>query len=74
MTEAQQRLADVRAAIQEIITKGQALTKGDRKLERARLDSLQALESQYEAAVEAESARSGRRPRAFRLYSAGKGV
>ncbi|MFR0690231.1 hypothetical protein [Pseudomonas sp. AU12215] len=74
MTDAQQRLADVRAAIQEIINKGQAFTKGDRKLERARLDILQALESQYEAAVEAEAARGGRRPRAFRLYSAGKGV
>lgn len=74
MTEAQQRLADVRAAIHDILTKGQAITKDGRKLERAQLSSLRMLESQYVADVDTETARSGRRPRAFRLYSGGKGV
>ncbi|KSW28451.1 MULTISPECIES: gpW family head-tail joining protein [unclassified Pseudomonas] len=74
MTDAQQRLADVRAAIHDILTQGQAITKDGRKLERAQLASLRMLESQYVADVGAESALSGRRSRVARLYHAGKGV
>lgn len=73
MTEAQQRLADVRAAIHDILTKGQAITKDGRKLERAQLASLRMLESQYVADAGQESALSGRRSRVCRLYPAGKG-
>ncbi|PJI50794.1 MAG: preprotein translocase subunit SecA [Pseudomonas sp.] len=74
MTDAQQRLADVRAAIHDILTKGQAITKDGRKLERAQLSSLRMLEGQYVADVDMETARNVRRSRAFRLYSGGKGV
>ncbi|WP_374992263.1 gpW family head-tail joining protein, partial [Pseudomonas aeruginosa] len=74
MTEAQQRLADVRAAIHDILTKGQTITKDGRKLERAQLASLRMLESQYVADAGQESALSGRRSRVCRLYPAGKGV
>lgn len=74
MTEAQQRLADVRSAIHDILTKGQAVTKDGRKLERAQLASLRMLESQYVADVNQEAMSSGRRSRAVRLYHAGKGT
>jgi hypothetical protein len=74
MTEAQQRLADVRAAIHDILTKGQTVTKDGRKLERAQLASLRMLESQYVTDVNQESMSSGGRSRSIRLYHAGKGT
>lgn len=72
MATAQQRLDEVRAAISEILSKGQSVSKGDRRLDRARLESLRDLESQYEADVARES-RAGQ-PRQIRLYSRGKGA
>lgn len=47
MTEAQQRLADVRAAIKDILEKGQSVRKDGRELRRADLASLRMLEAQY---------------------------
>jgi len=62
MTEAQQRLADVRAAIKDILEKGQSVRKDGRELRRADLDSLRALEAQYVREVAAEQrARRGAR-------------
>lgn len=54
MTEAQQRLADVRAAIKDILEKGQSVRKDGRELRRADLGSLRALEAQYTRDVAAE--------------------
>ncbi|MEE4461284.1 hypothetical protein V2S84_03910 [Azotobacter chroococcum] len=54
MTEAQQRLADVRAAIKDILEKGQSVRKDGRELRRADLGSLRALEAQYVRDVTAE--------------------
>jgi len=72
MASAQQRLDEVRASIKEILDKGQSVSKGDRRLDRAALASLRALESQYEADAARES-RAGQ-PRQVRLYSRGKGA
>ena len=72
MSTAQQRLDEVRAAISDILKKGQSVRKGDRQVDRAQLASLQMLEEQYAAAAEQE-ARVGR-PRQVRLYSSGKGA
>lgn len=64
MTEAQQRLANVRAAIKDILEKGQSIRKDGRELRRADLDSLRALEAQYGRDVAAEQlARRGARNR-----------
>lgn len=64
MTEAQQRLADVRAAIKDILEKGQSVRKDGRELRRADLGSLRALEAQYVRDVTAEQlARRGARNR-----------
>ncbi|TBW07892.1 hypothetical protein E0E52_10585 [Azotobacter chroococcum] len=54
MTEAQQRLADVRAAIKDILEKGQSIRKDGRELRRADLGSLRTLETQYAKDVAAE--------------------
>lgn len=54
MTEAQQRLADVRAAIKDILEKGQEVRRGDRQLKRGELESLRTLEAQYARDVAAE--------------------
>ena len=54
MTETQQRLADVRAAIKDILEKGQSVRKDGRELRRADLASLQALEAQYARDATAE--------------------
>ena len=69
MSEAQQRLADVRASIKDILDNGQSVRKGDRQLDRAQLASLRMLEEQY-----AKQAAAGGRPRVTRLYSRGKGI
>lgn len=72
MASAQERLDEVRASIQDILTKGQSVSKGDRRLDRAALASLRMLEEQYAA----EAAREARvdRPRQIRLYTRGKGA
>lgn len=72
MSTAQQRLDEVRAAISDILKKGQSVRKGDRQVDRAQLASLRMLEEQY-AAVAEQEARAGR-PRQVRLYSRGKGA
>lgn len=61
MTEAQQRLAEVRASISQILTSGQRIRKADREVHRAELASLRILEEQYSKQVSQESAlRRGR--------------
>ncbi|AHH52636.1 preprotein translocase subunit SecA [Pseudomonas aeruginosa YL84] len=74
MSTAQQRLDEVRVAIQDILKKGQSVRKGDRQVDRAQLASLRILEQQYAAAAAQEAAANNRRSRQVRLYSAGKGV
>jgi len=54
MTEAQQRLDDVRAAIRDILEKGQSIRKDGRELRRADLNSLRTLEAQYVRDVASE--------------------
>ncbi|MGE8187950.1 hypothetical protein [Pseudomonas sp. NPDC086278] len=56
MTDAQQRLAEVRAAISDVLKKGQRLRRGDRELYRAELNSLRLLEQQYAKEVALEQA------------------
>jgi hypothetical protein len=72
MASAQQRLDEVRASIKELLEKGQSVSKGDRRLDRASLASLRMLEDQY-AAEAARESRVGQ-PRQIRLYSRGKGA
>ncbi|WP_010490763.1 hypothetical protein [Pseudomonas sp. S9] len=74
MTDAKQRLADVRASIKQILETGQSIQKGDRRLDRAALASLRILETQYAEAAAQEAAISSRRPRITRLFSKGKGI
>ncbi|WP_236211338.1 hypothetical protein [Metapseudomonas otitidis] len=62
-TEAEQRLAEVRQAIKEVMSKGQRLRKGDREIQRAELASLRVLENQYLNQVTTEKARSSGRNR-----------
>lgn len=54
MTDAQQRLAEVRAAISDVLKKGQRLRRADRELYRAELNSLRLLEQQYAREVALE--------------------
>ncbi|MFP6861246.1 hypothetical protein [Pseudomonas sp.] len=56
MTEAQQRLADVRASIKAILEKGQRVRRGDREVQRAELASLRILEAQVAKEVANENA------------------
>ncbi len=72
MASAQQRLDEVRASIKELLEKGQSVSKGDRRLDRASLASLRMLEEQY--AVEAARESRDGRPRQIRLYSRSKGA
>lgn len=72
MSTAQQRLDEVRAAISEILAKGQSVRKGDRQIDRAQLASLRMLEAEY-ATQAAREAGAGR-PKQIRLYSKGKGA
>lgn len=62
-TEAEQRLAEVRQAIKEVMSKGQRLRKGDREIQRAELASLRVLENQYLNQVTTELARNRGRNR-----------
>lgn len=72
MATAQQRLDEVRAAINDILTKGQSVRKGDRQVDRAQLASLRMLEAEYATDAAREAAIG--RPRQVRLYSRGKGA
>lgn len=72
MATAKQRLEEVRAAISDILRKGQSVRKGDRQVDRAELASLRMLEEEYANQAEQES-RAGK-PRQVRLYSSGKGA
>ena len=72
MSTAQQRLDGVRAAIDEILQKGQSMRKGDRQIDRAELASLRILEQQYADQASREAPIT--RPRQTRLYSKGKGA
>jgi hypothetical protein len=63
MTDAQQRLAEVRAAISDVLKKGQRLRRADRELYRAELNSLRLLEQQYAKAVALEQAQQQGRGR-----------
>lgn len=74
MSNAQQRLDDVRAAIKDILEKGQSIRKGDRQVDRAQLASLRILEEQYVDQAAKEIAASSTRPRISRLFSRGKGI
>lgn len=56
MTEAQQRLAEVRASIKAILEKGQRVRRGDREVQRAELASLRILEAQVAKEVANENA------------------
>lgn len=72
MASAKQRLDEVRAAISDILNKGQSVRKGDRQIDRAQLASLRMLEDQY--AVQAEQEALVGRTRQVRIYSRGKGA
>ncbi|MDN7142705.1 hypothetical protein KC131_18820 [Pseudomonas sp. JQ170] len=63
MTEAQQRLAEVRAAISAVLKNGQRLRRADREVQMAELNSLRLLEKQYSEQVAAEAAALQRRGR-----------
>ncbi|WP_110969280.1 hypothetical protein [Pseudomonas huaxiensis] len=56
MTEAQQRLAEVRAAISAVLKNGQRLRRADREVQMAELNSLRLLEKQYADQVAQEQA------------------
>ncbi|MGJ7475111.1 hypothetical protein ACSFEV_15190 [Pseudomonas fulva] len=63
MTEAQQRLAEVRAAISAVLKNGQRLRRADREIQLAELNSLRLLEKQYADQVALEQAARARRGR-----------
>lgn len=56
MTEAQQRLDEVRAAISRVLKNGQRLRRQDREVQLAELNSLRLLEKQYAEQVAQERA------------------
>ncbi|WIE52576.1 hypothetical protein [Pseudomonas sp. GM17] len=56
MTDAQQRLAEVRAAISRVLKNGQRLRRQDREVQLAELNSLRLLEKQYAEEVATEQA------------------
>lgn len=58
MTEAEQRLAEVQAAISRILSTGQIVRKGDRSVQYAELASLQKQEGQLQQQI--ATARRGR--------------
>ncbi|WP_060482048.1 hypothetical protein [Pseudomonas sp. NBRC 111119] len=63
MTEAEQRLAEVRAAISAVLKNGQRLRRADREVQLAELNSLRLLEKQYADQVALEQAARARRGR-----------
>lgn len=56
MTDAQKRLAEVRAAISAVLKNGQRLRRADREVQMAELNSLRLLEKQYAEQVATEQA------------------
>lgn len=56
MTEAQNRLDEVRAAISRVLKNGQRLRRQDREVQLAELNSLRLLEKQYAEQVAQERA------------------
>ncbi|OPG73082.1 hypothetical protein B1219_08325 [Pseudomonas ogarae] len=56
MTDAQLRLAEVRAAISDVLKKGQRLRRADREVQLVELNSLRLLEKQYAEQVANEQA------------------
>ncbi|AZL67938.1 hypothetical protein [Pseudomonas oryziphila] len=61
MTEAQQRLDEVRAAISRVLKNGQRLRRQDREVQLAELNSLRLLERQYaEQVAQEHAAQQGR--------------
>ncbi|MBC3436072.1 hypothetical protein HU735_11680 [Pseudomonas sp. BW16M2] len=56
MTDAQKRLAEVRAAISRVLKNGQRLRRQDREVQLAELSSLRMLEKQYADEVAREQA------------------
>ncbi|MGG7635639.1 hypothetical protein [Pseudomonas sp. ES1] len=61
MTEAQQRLDEVRAAISRVLKNGQSLRRQDREVRLAELNSLRLLEKQYvEQVAQERAAQQGR--------------
>lgn len=68
MTEAQQRLADVRAGIKAILDGGQRVRRGDREVQRAELASLRMLETQLTRDVANEQAALAGRGRSRITY------
>lgn len=63
MTEAEQRLAEVRVAISAVLKNGQRLRRADREIQLAELNSLRLLEKQYADQVALEQAARARRGR-----------
>lgn len=63
MPTAEKRLADVRAAINEVLTFGQSIQKDGRVLKLADLNALRLLEKQYAQAASTEANRAQRKPR-----------
>ncbi|MFK3720370.1 hypothetical protein ACI2J9_12420 [Pseudomonas fulva] len=63
MTEAEQRLSEVKAAISAVLKNGQRLRRADREIQLAELNSLRLLEKQYADQVALEQAARARRGR-----------
>jgi len=68
MTEAEQRLAEVRVAISAVLKNGQRLRRADREIQLAELNSLRLLEKQYADQVSLEQAARARRGRSRISY------
>lgn len=68
MTDAQRRLAEVRAAISAVLKNGQRLRRADRESQMAELNSMRLLEQQYAKEVAAEQAALKGRGRNRVLY------
>lgn len=69
MTDAEQRLAEVRAGIKAILEKGQRVRKGDREMQRAELASLRVLEAEISKEVGREKAAQAGRGRNRVIYA-----
>lgn len=63
MTTAQERLAEVRRCISEVLQYGQSVRKDGREVRMADLASLRLLEKQYAAEAQAQQSFVKRRPR-----------
>ncbi|NWA04797.1 hypothetical protein [Pseudomonas gingeri] len=68
MTDAQKRLAEVRAAISAVLKNGQRVRRQDREVQLAELNSLRLLEKQYAQEVANEQAALQRRSRSRVSY------